>query len=247
MERIKEIYNHYKTYILYGIIVILIIIIGFMYSNNVTAKADIKEVEKPKKEEKEEIRKVFVDIKGEVKVPGVYELNDTERVIDVIKKANGLTSRADTSYINLSKKVKDEMVIIIYSKNEIKEYEKSLEENKIKEIIKYEVIEKELPCPNTTNESCINTKIEDKKVDNSTKEDNNIEKETTKIDETNKLVNLNTATKDELLTLSGIGESKADLIIEYRNTNKFNSIEDLKNVKGIGDSLFEKVKDSITV
>ena len=50
------------------------------------------------------------------------------------------------------------------------------------------------------------------------------------------------------MTISGIGESKAKSIIEYRNTNgNFKSVEDLRNVSGIGDSLFEKIKDKITV
>lgn len=61
-------------------------------------------------------------------------------------------------------------------------------------------------------------------------------------------VNINTADKDELMTLSGIGESKADSIIKYRTQNgSFNSIEDIKNVSGIGDAMFEKIKDDITV
>ena len=48
------------------------------------------------------------------------------------------------------------------------------------------------------------------------------------------------------MTLSGIGESKAENIIEYRKQNKFNDISDIKNVKGIGDSIFEKIKNNIT-
>lgn len=63
----------------------------------------------------------------------------------------------------------------------------------------------------------------------------------------NKKVNINTATKEELISLSGIGDSKAKSIIEYRKTNPFKAIEDLKNVTGIGDSLYESIKDSITV
>jgi len=50
------------------------------------------------------------------------------------------------------------------------------------------------------------------------------------------------------MTVSGIGKSKANSIIEYRNSNgSFKSIEDIKNVSGIGESLYEKIKDFITL
>ena len=61
-------------------------------------------------------------------------------------------------------------------------------------------------------------------------------------------VNINTAKQTELETLNGIGPSTALKIINYRNENgQFNSIEDIKNVPGIGDSKFENIKDSICV
>ncbi len=61
-------------------------------------------------------------------------------------------------------------------------------------------------------------------------------------------VNLNTATAEELMTLSGIGESRANAIIEYRETNGlFLAPGDIKNVSGIGDGLYEKIKDDITI
>lgn len=61
-------------------------------------------------------------------------------------------------------------------------------------------------------------------------------------------VNLNTATQAELETLPGIGPSKAIAIIDYRETTgKFQKIEDLKNISGIGDKTFEKLQDSIIV
>lgn len=62
------------------------------------------------------------------------------------------------------------------------------------------------------------------------------------------LVNLNTATAQELQTLSGIGEKKAEAIITYRETNgSFQTIDDLKKVKGIGEKTFDSLKESITI
>lgn len=60
-------------------------------------------------------------------------------------------------------------------------------------------------------------------------------------------ININTASKEELMSLSGIGEALSERIIEYRKTAKFNSIEEITNVYGIGEKTFEKLKDSITV
>lgn len=62
------------------------------------------------------------------------------------------------------------------------------------------------------------------------------------------LVNINTATAQELQTLSGIGEKKAEAIITYRETNgSFQTIDDLKKVKGIGEKTFDSLKESITI
>lgn len=60
-------------------------------------------------------------------------------------------------------------------------------------------------------------------------------------------ININQASKEELMTLPNIGEKRAEAIIEYRNVNKFENIEDIKNVTGIGDKFFEAMKDLITV
>lgn len=63
----------------------------------------------------------------------------------------------------------------------------------------------------------------------------------------NDKVNINTASQAELQTLPGIGDSTAQKIVNYRNENgKFKNIEDIKNVKGIGDSKYEKIKNLIS-
>ena len=61
------------------------------------------------------------------------------------------------------------------------------------------------------------------------------------------MVNINTATKEELITLKHIGEKIADRIIEYRKAHPFESIEDIMKVKGVGQKVFDTNKNKITV
>ena len=116
------------------------------------------------------------------------------------------------------------MVIIIYTKKEIKEMKKGTT------TVKY--IEKECICPKLENNACIENSITNNDVE--TKD--------------NQKISINKANLSQLTTLSGIGESKAKAIIEYREKNNgFKSIEELKKVSGIGESTYEKIKDNITV
>ena len=74
------------------------------------------------------------------------------------------------------------------------------------------------------------------------------ENKTEETDSSSRKVNLNTASKEQLMALPGIGESKADSIISYRETNgAFSKVEEVMNIPGIKDGLFEKMKDYITV
>ena len=178
-----------------------------------------------KKKEKQTSSEIYfkVDIKGQVNNPGIYSLKEGSRVIDVIEASGGLTENANTTVINLSKKIEDEMVIIIYSNEEVNNFAKTKEVEK-------QVIE-----------NCI------KKDENSLQNDACINQSNEQSNTDNNLININTATQEELMTLSGIGESKAKDIITYRTENAFTSIEDIKNVPGIGESLFAKIKENITV
>ena len=218
----------YRKQIILGISLIIVLAttissIIYFYEPKKEKKIEKVAVEKIKKEtKKEDTEKLYmVDIKGEVISPGIYELPSTSRVIDVINKAGGLTDIADTSVINLSKKIEDEMVIIIYSEYEVNNWLKTKQEEEYLQ------------------EKCQNS--EESKIENDACiSDNAIENNET-------LININTATKEELMTLSGIGETKALAIISYREKTPFTSIENIKNVSGIGDSTYNEIKDYITV
>jgi competence protein ComEA len=88
--------------------------------NKLESKTEIEQNLKPKAEPKQKpVEKIMVDIKGEVKKPGVYESSQGERVIDVISRAGGLTNKADMSQVNFAAHVQDEMVINIPIKGQL--------------------------------------------------------------------------------------------------------------------------------
>lgn len=187
---------------------------NFVANNEIITK-EVSEVAK-----QEEV-KLYFDIKGSVKKPGVYEFNQGDRIIDAINKAGGLTKNATTNNLNLSKKLTNEMVIYVFNKNELTTTKAFEQVNNVAEC-KCETIEvNNCVDKNTTNESTNN--------------------ETTKI-------NINTDSKEKLMTISGIGSSKADAIIEYRTKNgNFKTTEDIINVSGISKTIYDKIKDNITV
>lgn len=182
-------------------------------------------------EEEIENEKFYVEIKGAVKSPGVYEANSTDIINDIVKLSGGFTKKAYTKNINLSRKVSNELVIYVYTESEYKKAT-TKEVQPVCECSTYDISN----CTDNTVSEIVSSDKDTSFSDN------------TNTDGNNTLVNINTASKDELMTVSGIGESKADSIIEYRITNgNFKSIEEIKNVSGIGDALFDKIKNSITV
>lgn len=160
---------------------------------------------------------IYVDVKGSVKTPGVYKIKSDARVIDAIEASGGILSDANTRFINLSKALNDGDVVMVYSNAEI---DKAKKDNIV-------YIETPCICEEVKNDACLK-ETEEKTI--------------------NGKININTADIEELKTLNGVGEAKAKSIIEYRNVKgKFKSIEEIKEVNGISESLFEKIKDNITV
>lgn len=204
-------------------IIILISITIYIISNNKIESEIIENTEPNILKENEEVGEVknyiTVEIKGEVINPGVYKMEENSRVIDLINISGGFTQNALTININQAKKLLDEMVIVIYNKNDLKEE------------VKTEYVYLECECPKITNDGCVGKETNEDKIE----------------DNQNTKISINNATKEELTKLNGIGEKTAEKIIEYRKGTKFKTIEDIKNVSGIGESLYEKIKDSITV
>lgn len=149
----------------------------------------------------ESLKEIIVDIKGQVKIPGVYHMEEGSRIIDVIEKAGGLLDESETTAVNFAQLLSDQMVIYVPK------------------------IGEDIPV-----ESTISQEIAE-----------GGEQEQSKI-------NINEADKEALMTLNGIGDSKAENILAYREENGlFKSIEDIKNVSGIGEATFNNLKDSIVV
>ena len=215
----NKILFYIEKYKLTIILVIITIILSVLYVININNKKVynndimINEIE-----EEKVISTIKVDIKGMVENSGVYEVDSNSRVIDVIEKAI-LKEGANTDYLNLSKKLNDGDVIIVYSND----YIESLK----KENIVY--IELPCECPDNINNACIKDEIVNESINTN-----------------DTLISINKASKDDLMTLPGIGEAKAISIIKYREENNgFKVLEDIMNVSGIGESAYNKIKEYI--
>ena len=184
---------------------------SFAKEEKVEEKTEL--VKKEKKETKDIEEETFiVDIKGEVNTPGIYEVPKGTRVMDVITSAGGLTGNADTSQINLSKKVSDEMVIIVDKQGEVTSSSGSIRNDA-------RIDTSEALVSGGSNEASVSGPV-----------------------------SINQGTKEQLMTLPGIGEVKAQAIIDYRNSQgDFQTIEELMEVKGIGEATFNKLKENITL
>ena len=144
---------------------------------------------------------IYVDVKGEVHHPGVYQMKAENRVKDLIEAAGGFTPLADDQKLNLAQLLGDQMVIVVPKKGE--------------------EVNSELAQAPTSQKKEVGKEVK---------------------------VNINTATVEELKTLKGIGEKKAEAIIEYRKKNgSFKNKEELMKVRGIGKKLYESFQERVIV
>ena len=184
-----------------GGVLLLLVGVGGLFSKKEEAVEDVTVVETTALAEKTEVSTtqvvvIFVDIKGAVKNPGVYQMKAGDRVKDALDAAGGLTGEADSQKVNLAQRVEDQMVIVVPKVGEEAT---------------------EIPAGGTSKEASKDGKV-----------------------------NINTATVEELKTLKGVGEKKAEAIIEYRKKNgSFKTKEDLMKVRGIGKKLFESFQERI--
>ena len=189
-----------KAAVIGGILLILVGV-GGLFSKKEESVEETTVVETTVVAEKAEVSTtqeavIFVDIKGAVKNPGVYQMKVGDRVKDALDAAGGLTAEADSQKVNLAKRLEDQMVIVVPKVGEEAE---------------------EIPAGATSKEEAKEGKV-----------------------------NINTATVEELKTLKGVGEKKAEAIIEYRKKNgSFQTKEDLMKVRGIGKKLFESFQERI--
>ena len=205
---LKQKIHQHRKWAIFIVLCLNALLIFILYSNNQPNQLEENELEEWVAEGDVELpiegdgvveedvmpQEIYIDIKGAVKDPGVYQAEATMRIVDALDLAGGLLEEADSNQLNLATKVVDQMVIYVPIKGE--------ETNLIAEGV-----------PST---------------------------------QENGKININTGSKEELMTLNGIGEKKAESIIQYREENgSFSTIEDIKNISGIGEKTFENLKEEI--
>lgn len=209
-----------------AIILIILVVIAYyyFYLRDTTEEISNQDLEINNTQENNQTNEtIVVHVSGAVNIEGIVELDSGSRIANAIEKAGGIKENADMTDINLAYPLEDGMKIHIPTKEET-------EANKNNE--------------NTPAESYVT----DSSGGVNSKEATNSTPSSSTSDTASKKVNINTATQEELDALPGIGPSIAAKIIDYREQNgKFNSIEEIKEVSGIGDAKYEKIKDSITI
>lgn len=166
-------------------------------------------------EEEAAPREIFVHVCGEVKNPGVYRMEEGDRIYEALEQAGGFTDKAASDFLNMAQILEDGMKLTVPDEETVNLIESNQNQGAAG-----------LPPAGvvTSNGSAQTSSMQSDKV------------------------NINTASKEQLMTLKGIGEARAEDIISYREqSGSFRRIEDIMKVSGIKEAAFQKIKENITV
>ena len=214
------------------ILIGIILIIAFLYytyakDENIILSEELEVTNTPENTEEngnttqEEQGMIVVHVSGAVNKEGIVELEENSRISDAIDKAEGLKENANTKNINLAFRLEDGMKIYIPTIEETAE--EMAQENTNDKTQNYVTSSGGV----VQEESSTSTSSEEQKTGK---------------------ININTATQTELETLPGIGPATSLKIVNYRKENgNFQSIEQIKEVSGIGNAKYENIKDLICV
>lgn len=171
------------------------------------------------------LQECYIHIYGAVKNPGVYRMEPGDRIFQAVERAGGFTDDACKDYVNQAKGVADGLKIWIPTKQEAEELH---EEGAAAGMAAQRMGEApDEACAADGNEGLFYPQPEA---------------------QSGGKININTAAQEELCTLTGIGEAKAQAIIAYREAHGgFEKPEDIMKVTGIKRSGYEKIRDQITV
>ena len=184
---------------------------------DVAKDTGVENTEKTENIETNDSQSFVVYVSGYVNNPGVYELSAGSRVIDAIDAAGGYSKEAYDNYLNLASLIADGQMIYVPSEEEI-------ESGSIERGV--------ASGADGSGAGGVTGGNGGGNGGNSS--------------DSGTLVNINQASKEELMTLPGIGESKADKIIAYREENgRFSTPEGIMEISGIKDGLYNKIKDKI--
>lgn len=167
----------------------------------------------------------YVHVCGAVNAPGVYPFREGMRLFEAVELAGGFASDADEVWLNQAQTLQDGQRLYIYTRRETKELQ-SMQHDK-------------------TQTSCVS----DAPMGQSgMPESEAAQKEASGETLAGEKVNINTADKAELMTLPGIGEVRAEAIMQYRSQcGGFSAVEEIQEISGIKNAVYSKIKDRITV
>lgn len=223
--KVKELIEEYKYQIIFGLLICVVLIVAYCFINQSTEATTTSPVSttktaqanpntkanNPQTPKSNQHEQLFVDVKGAVLNPGVYQATTNMRGTDLIRMAGGFNEHADRNHVNLAKKVTDQEILYIPVQGEVAGN----------------------PATNLVNSDS-----------NSNGESKNGPDDKA----SGAKINLNEADATKMQTINGVGQKKAEKIIDYRNQNgPFKSVDDLKNVPGFGERTVANLKPSLSV